>query len=169
MPRLSVIPGTRVVRAVPTNTITGGVSIAVTANFICSGSMRLPMYSGVRPTISPAAKTPITAKTIMPMKPTPTPPNTTSSLCISHIGKSPAAGENESCMAFTAPPDAAVMAIANNATDASPKRTSLPSGFMRPGPYPKSKSACGVSLSNHANPTIAAAKITHMAPHTVQP
>ena len=38
----------------------------------------LPRYSGVRPTISPARNTAITASTRMPYSPAPTPPGATS-------------------------------------------------------------------------------------------
>ena len=46
----------------------------------------------------------------MPYRPLPTPPNTTSPSCISHIGTRPPSGVNEPCMAFTEPLDAAVVA-----------------------------------------------------------
>jgi len=41
----------------------------------------------------------------------------------------PPSGVNESCMALTAPHEAAVVMVANNADAAIPKRVSLPSMF----------------------------------------
>ncbi len=72
-------------------------------------------------------KTATTAKASMPYKPEPTPPNTTSPNWISHIGTSPPSGVNESCIAFTAPHEAAVVMVANRPLAAMPKRVSLPS------------------------------------------
>ncbi len=65
----------------------------------------------------------------MPYRPEPTPPNTTSPICISAIGTSPPSGVNESCIEFTEPFDAAVVAVAHSAEPTGPKRTSLPSMF----------------------------------------
>ena len=50
---------------------------------------------------------------------------------MSHIGTSPPSGVKLSCIAFTEPFEAAVVAVAQSADDATPKRTSLPS--MLPG------------------------------------
>ena len=68
-----------------------------------------------------------TANISMPYRPLPTPPNTTSPSCMSHIGTSPPSGVNESCIELTEPFDAAVVALAHSAEFAMPKRTSLPS------------------------------------------
>ncbi len=102
------------------------------AIFISYASIFLPRYSGVRPTIKPAIKTAMMAKTSMPYNPLPTPPKITSPSWISHIGTSPPNGVNESCMALTLPFEAAVVAEAHNAESATPKRASLPS-MLPPG------------------------------------
>ena len=54
-----------------------------------------------------------TAKASMPYRPEPTPPKITSPSCISHIGTRPPSGVSESCAAFTAPHEAAVVMAAN--------------------------------------------------------
>ena len=51
----------------------------------------------------------------------------TSPSWISHIGTSPPSGVKESCIALTEPFEAAVVAVAQSAELAMPKRTSLPS------------------------------------------
>ena len=63
----------------------------------------------------------------MPYRPLPTPPNTTSPSCMSHIGTAPPSGVKEPCMEFTEPLEAAVVALAQRAEFAMPKRVSLPS------------------------------------------
>ena len=68
-----------------------------------------------------------TANISMPYRPLPTPPNTTSPSCMSHIGTRPPSGVNESCIELTEPFEAAVVAEAHSAEFAMPKRTSLPS------------------------------------------
>ena len=60
--------------------------------FIWKDSIFLPMYSGVRPIMSPAMKTAMMAKINMPYRPEPTPPKTTSPSSISHIGTRPPRG-----------------------------------------------------------------------------
>ena len=81
----------------------------------------------MRPIIRPAMNTARMANTSMPYRPEPTPPNTTSPSCISTIGTMPPSGVNESCMALTAPQEAAVVTAANSAEAVMPKRVSLPS------------------------------------------
>ena len=71
--------------------------------------------------------TPTIAKISMPYRPEPTPPKITSPSCISNSGTRPPSGVNESCIALTAPLEAAVVAAANSAECAMPKRDSLPS------------------------------------------
>ena len=110
----------------------GGIRIAIDAIFISKASIFLPRYSGVRPTISPAMNTAMIANISMPYRPEPTPPKITSPSWISHIGTSPPSGVNESCIALTEPFDAAVVAVAQSAELAMPKRTSLPS-MLPPG------------------------------------
>ena len=87
----------------------------------------MPRYSGVRPIISPAMNTARMAKISIPYRPEPTPPNTTSPSWIITIGTMPPSGVNESCMAFTAPQEAAVVITANRLVALMPKRVSLPS------------------------------------------
>ena len=96
-------------------------------SFISCVSIFLPRYSGVRPIISPAMNTAMVANTSMPYRPEPTPPNTTSPICISTMGTMPPRGVKLSCMAITAPQLAAVVMTANRAEAAMPKRVSLPS------------------------------------------
>jgi hypothetical protein len=48
---------------------------------------------------------------------------------MSHMGISPPSGVKESCMAFTEPFEAAVVAVAQSAELTMPKRVSLPSMF----------------------------------------
>ena len=83
----------------------------------------------MRPTISPATNTATMANTSMPYSPDPTPPKMISPSCISASGARPPSGVNESCIAFTEPLDAAVVAVAQIAESVMPKRTSLPSMF----------------------------------------
>ncbi len=70
------------------------------------------MYSGVRPTMSPATKTATTANRRMPYMPAPTPPKMISPSWMRKIGTNPPIGMNESCIAFTAPHDAPVVIVA---------------------------------------------------------
>ena len=62
----------------------------------------------------------------------PTPPNTTSPNWISNMGIMPPSGMKESCIALTAPQEAAVVIAANKADALMPKRVSLPS-ILPPG------------------------------------
>ena len=52
--------------AVPTSTRNGGSSTMSEAIFISWASIFLPRYSGVRPTMSPATNTAMSAKASMP-------------------------------------------------------------------------------------------------------
>ena len=67
------------------------------------------------------------ANTSMPYRPEPTPPNTTSPSWTLSSGTRPPSGVYESCIEFTDPFEAAVVADAHSAESAMPKRTSLPS------------------------------------------
>jgi hypothetical protein len=67
--------------------------MAMATIFISKVSIFLPRYSGVRPIISPAMNTARMAKTSMPYRPEPTPPNTTSPSCISTRARRPQRGE----------------------------------------------------------------------------
>ncbi len=75
-------PGIAIATAVPVSTSSGVIRKYVAASFISRGVIFLPRYSGVRPTIRPATKTVITARTSMPYKPEPTPPGATSPSCM---------------------------------------------------------------------------------------
>ncbi len=86
----------------------------------------------MRPIIRPATNTATTTNISIPYNPEPTPPKITSPSWISHIGTSPPSGVNESCIEFTEPFDAAVVAVAHSAELAMPKRASLPS-MLPPG------------------------------------
>ena len=115
--------------AVPSSTSVGVTRIASAIIFISRTSIFLPRYSGVRPIISPAMKTASMTNSSMPYRPEPTPPKTTSPICISHIGTIPPSAVKESCMALTAPHDAAVVTTANRLLARMPNRLSLPSIF----------------------------------------
>ncbi|MEY9757283.1 hypothetical protein ABIE73_004678 [Bradyrhizobium yuanmingense] len=102
-------------------------------------SIFLPTYSGVRPTIRPATKIARTTNSSMPYRPAPTPPTMISPNSMLISGTMPPSAVKLSCMAFTAPQDAAVVITANSEDATMPKRTSLPS--MLP---PVRPSACRV-------------------------
>ena len=93
----------------------------------------------MRPTISPATNTATITKTSMPYRPEPTPPKITSPNCIITSSTRPPSGVYESCIELTEPLEAAVVAVAQNAELAMPKRTSLPSmlppGWSAPGAW----------------------------------
>ena len=59
-------PGLTTAMAVPIVTMAGGKRMTSEAIFISYASIFLPRYSGVRPTMSPATKTAMIAKTSMP-------------------------------------------------------------------------------------------------------
>ncbi len=111
-------------------------SIAILTSF---ASIFLPTYSGVRPTIRPATKIERMTNSSMPYMPEPTPPTMISPSSILISGIMPPSAVKESCMAFTAPHDAAVVMTANSAEAAMPKRVSLPS--MLPPVRPSALSA----------------------------
>ena len=71
-------PGNAIATAVPTSTSVGVVRKYSDANFISRPPIFLPRYSGVRPTISPATNTVITARISIPYRPEPVPPGATS-------------------------------------------------------------------------------------------
>ena len=72
-------------------------------------------------------KTARMAKTSRPMRPTPTPPKTTSPRAMLSIAMPPASGVRLSCDALTAPVEVSVVMVAHSAEAPMPKRTSLPS------------------------------------------
>ncbi|KTC80332.1 hypothetical protein Lche_2352 [Legionella cherrii] len=108
-------------------TIKGIIKTAMEAIFISKGSIFLPRYSGVLPTISPAINTVRITSINIPYSPEPTPPKLTSPKCIIHKGTNPPRGVNESSMEFTEPLEAAVVAVVQIAELTIPKRVSLPS------------------------------------------
>ena len=80
----------------------GWTSSAIIASFISRAPTFLPRYSGVRPTIWPAMKTPTIRKSSMLIMPTPLPPK----MQFSHMPTSatrPASGLRLSCSQLTAP------------------------------------------------------------------
>ena len=113
--------------AVPIRTSAGVTRIANAVIFISRTSIFLPRYSGVRPIINPAINTASSTNSSMPYRPEPTPPKTTSPICINHIGTMPPSAVKESCIASTAPQDAAVVTTENRLVASTPKRLSLPS------------------------------------------
>src|SRR3984893_13442567 len=106
---------------------TGRVRKYSDAYFISVGRIFLPMYSGVRPTISPATNTVTMARIRMPYRPAPTPPGAISPKAMSNSAMPPPNGVNESWKEFTAPVDVVVVDAANNAEPGLPNATSLPS------------------------------------------
>src|ERR1700722_1127114 len=106
---------------------TGRVRKYKAAYFISVGRIFLPMYSGVRPTISPATNTVTMARIRMPYRPAPTPPGAISPKAMSNSAMPPPNGVNESWKEFTAPVDVVVVDAANNAEPGLPNATSLPS------------------------------------------
>ena len=63
----------------PVTTLANRISIAKMAMRTSNFSIRLPTYSGVRPTIRPAMNTATTAYISIPNNPAPTPPKMVSS------------------------------------------------------------------------------------------
>ena len=129
----------------------------------------------MRPIISPAMKTARIANTSMPYRPAPTPPNTTSPSWISSSGTAPPSGVNESCIAFTAPQDAAVVMVANSAEAAMPKRASLPSmlppgcSALATGSTPSAASCGWPCCSRLVTATTASTNITVIAASNAPP
>ena len=81
----------------------------------------LPRYSGVRPTISPATNTVMTASTSIPYSPDPTPPGATSPSLMLKIISPPPSAVNESWNELTAPVEVPVVEVANSAEAAIPE------------------------------------------------
>ena len=90
--RLATVDGNRLAMPAPIRQATGVARHTSTAIFISRASIFLPRYSGVWPTIRPAMNTVRITKPIMPYRPQPTPPNTTSPSSISSIGTRPPRG-----------------------------------------------------------------------------
>ena len=113
--------------AVPTRTRIGVTRKYREANLISRDRIFLPTYSGVRPTISPATNTVITASTNMPYRPEPVPPGATSPSIMFTIGTIPPKAVYESWKEFTAPVEVSVVAEAKVADWEIPNRASVPS------------------------------------------
>ena len=106
---------------------TGNVRKYSAAYFISMGRIFLPMYSGVRPTISPATNTVTMARTRMPYMPAPMPPGAISPSAMSNRVMPPPNGVSESWKQFTAPVEVSVVDAAKTEQAGVPNRTSVPS------------------------------------------
>src|SRR5690242_681488 len=82
---------------------------------------------GRAPTIRPATKIARMTNSSMPYMPAPTPPTMISPSCMLISGIMPPSAVKASCIALTAPHEAAVVTTANSAEATMPNRTSLPS------------------------------------------
>src|SRR5262252_10060841 len=108
-------------------TTAGSVRKYKAAYFISTGRIFLPMYSGVRPTISPPTKTVTIASTRMPYRPAPTPPGAISPSAMLSTAMPPPNGVSESWKQFTAPVDVTVVDPANSEHPTGPNLVSVPS------------------------------------------
>src|SRR3984957_14113893 len=134
---------------------TGSVRKYSDAYFISVGRIFLPMYSGVRPTISPATNTVTMARIKMPYMPAPIPPGAISPSAMSNSAIPPPNGVSESWKQFTAPVEVTVVDDANNEHPGVPNLTSVPSAApcASIGPAPP------CSVSNKLIPPTAAAQM----------
>src|SRR5580698_6903010 len=107
--------------------ITGKVRKYSAAYFISVGLIFLPMYSGVRPTISPATNTVTMASTRMPYMPAPIPPGAISPSAMSNSAIPPPNGVSESWKQFTAPVEVTVVDDAKSEQPGGPNLVSTPS------------------------------------------
>ena len=107
--------------------ITGRLRKYSAAYFISVGRIFLPMYSGVRPTISPATNTVTMARIKMPYIPAPIPPGAISPRAMSSRAMPPPNGVRESWKQFTAPVEVTVVDAANNEHPGGPNLVSTPS------------------------------------------
>src|ERR1700751_3511779 len=108
-------------------TTTGRVRKYSDAYFISTGRIFLPMYSGVRPTISPATNTVTMARTRVPYTPAPMPPGAISPSAMSNSAIPPPNGVSESWKQFTAPVEVTVVDDANSEQPGGPNLLSTPS------------------------------------------
>jgi len=114
-------------RPAAVRTTTGSVRKYSAAYFISVGRIFLPMYSGVRPTISPPTNTVTMARIKMPYMPAPMPPGAISPSAMSSTVIAPPNGLSESWKQFTAPVDVTVVDAANTEQPGVPNLTSVPS------------------------------------------
>src|SRR5215467_10418935 len=106
---------------------TGMVRKYSAAYFISVGLIFLPMYSGVRPTISPATNTVTMASTRMPYIPAPMPPGAISPNAMSNRAMPPPNAVSESWKQFTDPVEVTVVDAANTEQPMGPNLVSTPS------------------------------------------
>ncbi len=106
---------------------TGRVRKYSDAYFISAGRIFLPMYSGVRPTISPATNTVTMARIKMPYMPAPIPPGAISPRAMSSRAMPPPNGVSESWKQFTAPVEVTVVDAAHSEQPGGPNLVSTPS------------------------------------------
>src|SRR5215813_6696744 len=99
---------------VAVSTSSGVVRKYSDAYFISVGRIFLPMYSGVRPTISPATNTVTMARINRPYMPAPIPPGTISPSAMSSSAMPPPNAVSESWKQFTAPVEVTVVDAANS-------------------------------------------------------
>ena len=85
------------------------------------------MYSGVRPTMSPATNTVTMARTRMPYIPAPMPPGAISPSAMSISVIAPPNGDSESWKQFTAPVEVTVVDAAHSEQPGVPNLVSAPS------------------------------------------
>src|SRR5215472_1055503 len=109
------------------STAVGVVRMYSDAYFISVGRIFLPMYSGVRPTISPPMNTVTTASISSPYRPAPTPPGITSPVIMLNSKVPPPNAVYESWNEFTAPVDVTVVDAANSDDPGMPNTTFFPS------------------------------------------
>src|ERR1019366_1466894 len=105
----------------------GSVRKYSAADFISVGRIFLPMYSGVRPTISPPTNTVTIASTSRPYMPAPIPPGAISPRAMSNSVMPPPNAVYESWNEFTAPVDVRVVDAAKIDEPGMPNATFLPS------------------------------------------
>src|ERR1700735_4476154 len=138
---------------------TGKVRKYKAAYFISVGRIFLPMYSGVRPTISPATNTVTMARIRMPYMPAPTPPGAISPRAMSNSAMPPPNAVSESWKQFTAPVEVTVVEAANSEQPAVPNRVSTPSM----APCARMLAVPAACCGKKARPPTAAAQIATIA------
>src|SRR5215469_2137115 len=106
---------------------TGRVRKYSDAYFISTGRIFLPIYSGVRPTISPATNTVTMARISRPYMPAPIPPGATSPSAMSNSAMPPPNGVSESWKQLTEPVEVTVVDAANSEQACGPNLVSTPS------------------------------------------
>src|SRR4029077_9029302 len=113
--------------AAAVRTTSGSVRKYSDAYFISTGRIFLPMYSGVRPTISPATNTVTMESTKMSYMQAPMPPAAISPSAMSNSVIPPPNGDSESWKQFTDPVEVTVVDAANSEQACGPNLVSTPS------------------------------------------